>query len=71
VNWSSPVYCLPKWDSKIIEFSPDNVEDASSEWKYWSQKKHANVSLMIGVVDTSNPVTYSDVEEGFEWVHAM
>jgi hypothetical protein len=41
-----------------MEFSADNAEDVSSEWKYCSQKKHANVSLMNGVVDTSNPITY-------------
>jgi hypothetical protein len=36
-----------------------------------SQKQHANIALMTCVLETSNPVTFLDVEGQPKWEQAM
>jgi len=43
----------------------------SCEWQTRSQKQHADVVLMTHVLETSDPVTYLDVEGWPEWEQAM
>jgi hypothetical protein len=38
VNHSSPIYCLPRWVSKTIEFVGADVEDVSSKQETRSQR---------------------------------
>jgi hypothetical protein len=71
VNHSSLVSCLPRWASKIIEAAGADDGDASSGWRTRSQKKHANIFLMTHVLETSDLVSYLDVEGRPEWEQAM
>jgi hypothetical protein len=71
MNPISHVSYIPRWAAKTIELVGVDASDVSSGWQTRSQKQHVSVALITLVLETSDHVSYSDVEERTEWEQAM
>jgi hypothetical protein len=71
MNKNSPLSSIPRWAGKTIEAVGPKDDDVSSGRLNFSHKQFANVSLMYFVLETSDPVTYSNAQGQRKWAHAI